>query len=338
MRKLKISYTPDLPDFIDKELMPPAEKYRIDKEADEKSRQASLKRVAEHNRKIDEYNATHPNDKKGYRAYGGKLPSVKFRYFQKYPTVIGEKEYQIEKDQAFPVYDSECMCIGNGFAFEMNELEVVNKDNVFEIYERDINHVERLVKDENGVSKWISGTRKNHIDPVPKNPILRFFKRIKLLNDYNNLDPFEKENPNIFRKTVKTGDFLAVNSSDAKSKMGSDGWHYVLPRRLSHPVIEDTMWGDKGPFVEANIVPQLTIPSNELVNYPMIDFGHSSVFREYPKGLDGEKMVEKEALDFKLGGLPCAVYNYMDRNGIIDDMYRSIDDKYEQIRSAQARR
>lgn len=324
MRKIKVSCTSDLPEFLDKELMTPLEKFKLEKEAKERREKSGREMVKRHN-------AAHPDSK---RAYVGELGGAKVIIIQKLPFVIGSKDYSIVKERAFPIYDSDCMRIGNGFAFEINELERVDKDNVFEIYERDINAIWKHVDGEPG-NVWVRKEKKNHINPVPKNPVSRFFKKRRLLKEYNNMNPSEKENLETCRKTVKTNDFLAVNSSCAKNKTGSDGWHYMIPRRLSRAVIEDMMWGDKGPYFEANIVPQLKMPARELVNYPMIDFGEASVFKDYPKGLEGKKMREKEALDFKLGHLPCAVYNYMDRNGVIDEMRRSIDDKYEQIRIAR---
>lgn len=324
--KYHFEHTPDLPEFLEKELITTKEKCKLEKENKERRREFARKMV-------EEYNATHPDSKRAYIEGSG----AKLIFIQKHPTVIGDKDYSIEKEQTFPVYDSDCMRVGNGFAFKINELERVDKDNVFEIYERDINTIWKHVDGAPG-NVWEKKTRKKHINPVPKNPVSRFFVKRMLLKEYNNMNLSEKETLETYRKTVKTNDFLAVNSMDAKNKMGSEGWHYVVPRRLSKTVIEDMMWGDKGPYFEANIVPQLKIPAKELVNYPLIDFKEPSVFKDYPKGLEGKKMREKEALAFKLGHLPCAVYNYMDRNGIIDEMKRNIDDKYEKIGIARTSR
>ena len=333
--KLDLSYTPDLPDFLDKALLTPAEKYTRDTVAKERRESAIRKRIARENREVDKYNATHA-DKKGYTAYVS-MPDVKFRTASRYPFVISGKDYSIEKGQAFPIYDSKRRFIGNGFPLEINELEPITPDNVFEIYERDINTVWKHVDDEKDKNKWEKRTRKNHIYPVPKNPFSKFFKRRSLLRAYNNMLPFDNKY-GTYRRTIRTDDFLAINPPNARNEMGSDGWHFIVPRSLSRAVVQDAMDGDMGPYVEANIVPQVGISYDNLVDYPMINFGHASVFRDYPKGLEGKKMREKEALDEKLGHLPLAVYNHMDRNGVIDQMHRNIDDKYEEIRRIEASR
>lgn len=329
-KKIILEYTPDLPKFLEKEMLKPEELYRKKKEASERRKEAILRSIAKQNREVDEYNATH-EDKKGYTAYLDMGGGAKLRAVSRYPYVIENNDYIIEKDQAFPIYDSNRRCVGNGFAFEMKELEYVNVGNVFEIYERDLNNV---VKFDKNTKEWKHGTRKNRINPVPENPIKRLFVKRALLNAYNNTLPIDEKYP-VFRRILKMGEFIAVSSFGNENKNRSDGWHYILPRTLCGTVIEDEMDGDYGPQIEANIVPQIKILSEELVNYPMIDFESPSFFGRYPKGLVGENIREKEALDRKLGRLPCAAYNYLDRHGIIKEMKRSIDDKYEKIRIAR---